>query len=143
MNFAEFITIHGKKVNKEAFIHLVQVACTDRKITDEEYRVLHKEGRRFGLTDPEIDDLIKSERNHQYIPPYSLEEKFDHLYQVAQMIVADDIVNDCEKRMIRKFSIEAGFSYDKIEDIVNLMIEGVKNGEEEDELYKKYRKNIF
>lgn len=143
MNLSDSITIHGRRVNKEAFIHLLQVACTDRKMTDEEYAVLHKEGRRFGFTDPEIDILMKVERNHEYIPPYSLEEKFGHLYQVAQMVLADDVINECERKMLRKFAIEAGFSYDKIDDLINLLIEGVKNNEDEEQLFVKFKKKLF
>lgn len=143
MNLSDSITIHGRRVNKEAFIHLLQVACTDRKMTDEEYKVLHKEGRRFGFTDPEIDELMKIERNHEYIPPYSLEEKFGHLYQVAQMVLADDVINECERKMLRKFAIEAGFSYDKIDDLINLLIEGVKNNEDEEQLFVKFKKKLF
>jgi hypothetical protein len=144
MNLSDSITIHGRRVNKEAFIHLLQVACTDRKMTDEEYKVLHKEGRRFGFTDPEIDILMKVERNHEYIPPYSLEEKFGHLYQVAQMILADDVINECERRMLRKFAIEAGFSDKTIEKLMELLLNGIKEDRSEEELLLEFRqKHLF
>lgn len=144
MKFADYINIHGKKVNKEAFIHLIQVAGTDKRITSEEYDVLHKEGRRFGLTDPEIDELMKAERNHQYVPPYSLDEKFEHLYQVAQLILADNVVNECEKKMLRKFAIEAGFSDKTIDKLKELLLEGIKEKRSEEDLLQEFRsKHLF
>ena len=143
MNFTDFITHHGKRVNKEAFVHLVQISKVDGKINKDELELLHKEGKKFGLTDPEIDKMIHSERDHHYHPPYSLEEKFDHLYNIAEMILADDVVKEGEKKMIKRFAIEAGFEYSKIDDLINLLFEGIKSNCDEEELYKKFRGKIF
>lgn len=143
MSFADFITHHGKKVNKNAFIHLVQVSRVDGKIGKEEFEMLHKQGKKFGLTDPEIDSIILSEKEHHYHPPYSLEEKFDHLFNIAEMIAADDNVKESEKKMIRRFAIEAGFSFDKIEHLINLVIGGVIAGTDEEKLFKEFKKELL
>lgn len=143
MNFSDFITNSGKRVNKEAFIHLVRVSKTDGKINKDELELLHKEGKKFGLTDPEIDKLIHSERAHNYIPPYSLEEKFDHFYSIAEMILADDIVKEKEMKMIRRFAVEAGFEYSKIESMISLLLEGIKSNEGEEDLFRKFKKIIL
>jgi hypothetical protein len=143
MNFSDFITHHGKRVNKNAFIHLVQISRIDGKINDDELELLHKEGKKFGLTDPEIDKLINSERDHHYHPPYSLEDKFEHFYNIAEMILADEVVKEGEKKMIKRFAIEAGFEYSKIDDIIDLLLEGIKANTSEEDLYKKFRKEIF
>jgi uncharacterized tellurite resistance protein B-like protein len=143
MNFSDFITHHGKRVNKEAFTHLVQISRVDGKINKDEQELLHKEGKKFGLTDPEIDKLIHSEREHHYHPPYSLEEKFDHLYNIAEMILADEVVKEGETKMIKRFAIEAGFEFSKIDDIVSLFLEGIKANVSEEELYKKFSKTVL
>lgn len=143
MNFSDFITNHGKRVNKDAFIHLVQISRVDGKIMKEEFDLLHMEGKKFGLTDPEIDQLIDSEKGHNYNPPYSLEEKFDHLYNIAEMILADSVISDCEVRMIKRFAIEAGFNDSKIDSILEILFEGVKNDLSEEKLYKQFRRHIL
>ncbi len=140
MNFTDFTTSHGKKVNKEAFIHLVQVSRTDKKVSKEELELLHKEGRKFGLTDPEIDSLMHAQRGHHYVPPYSLDDKFEHLYQVAQMILADEVVKESELKMIRKFAIEAGFQDKTIDKLVELLFEGIKKDRTEEDLLNEFRK---
>jgi len=140
MNFSDFVTHHGKRVNKEAFLHLIQVSKTDKNISKQEYELLHKEGRKFGLTVPEIDRLIASERDQHYHQPYSLQDKFEHLYQVAQMILADEVVDESEKKMLRKFAIEAGFSDKTIEKLIDLLLRGVRNNESEEDLLKEFRK---
>ena len=143
MNFSDFITHDGKRVNKEHYIHLIQVSMIDGSISKSEMELLHKEGRKFGLTDPEIDKLISSESHEHYHPPYSLNEKFDQLYNIAEMILADDVITDAEKKMMRRYAVMAGFSDNVIESLINLLLEGVANGEDEEKLLKEFRKKSF
>jgi len=143
MNFSDYITNHGKRVNKNAFIHLVQISKTDGRIQKDELELLYKEGKKFGLTDPEIDKLIHSEKDHHYHPPYSLEEKFEHFYNIGEMILADDVVREKELKLIRRFAIEAGFNDSKIENLINILFEGIKNNTNEEELYKIFRKTLL
>lgn len=143
MNFSDYVTNHGKRVNKEAFIHLVQISKTDGKISQNELDLLYKEGKKFGLTDPEIDKLIESEKDHHYHQPYSLAEKFEHLYNMAEMILADEIVNEKELKMIRRFAIEAGFEDSKIEGLIGILFDGIRNNTSEEVLYEKFRKHLL
>jgi uncharacterized tellurite resistance protein B-like protein len=143
MNFTDLITSHGKRVTKEAFIYLVQVSRVDGKINKEELEFLHKEGKKFGLTDPEIDKLINAERDHHYHAPYALEEKFEHLYNIAEMIMADDVVKEKERKMMKRFAIEAGFEYSKIEGLIDLVLEGIEKNTEEETLFAKFKKKLL
>lgn len=143
MNFTDFITHHGKRVNKDYFINLIQVSKIDGKIAESEMEMLHKEGKKFGLTDPEIDKLINTEGQQSYHAPYSLTEKFEHLYNVAVMILADEEVSDSERKMIRKFAIEAGFGDKAIDRLLEILFEGISKNETEEALLAKFKKNLF
>lgn len=140
MNFTDFITHHGKKISRDHFIHLVQVARIDGKISEPEIKLLHKEGKKFGLTDPEIDKILNSKDTLSYQPPYSLKDKFEELFNISEMIMADGIVTESENRMIRKCAIAAGFSDETIEKLIELLFEGVKEGEEEETLFNEFKK---
>lgn len=143
MNFTDFITNSGKRINKEYFINLIQISRIDGRISATELELLHKEGLKFGLTEPEIDILISSEINHQYTSPYSLKEKFEHLYNMAEIILADDIIKESEMKMIRKVAIEAGFEDYKIDKLLPLLFEGIRNNENEEALLAKFKKQLF
>jgi hypothetical protein len=140
MNFTDFITHHGKRISRDHFVHLVQVAKIDSKIDSAELEMLHKEGKKFGLTDPEIDSLIISEAEHHYHPPYSLKEKFDELYNIAEMILADGITTEGERRMITRYAISAGFDDNTIEKLVPLLFEGISRGDDEEKLLSEFKK---
>jgi hypothetical protein len=143
MNFTDFVTHHGKKVSRDHFIHLVQIAGIDGRIAAPEMELLHKEGKKFGLTDPEIDKILNTENTHNYHPPYSLKDKFEELYNIAEMILADDVVTESETRMLRKCAIAAGFTDDVIDKLIELLYEGVRNGEDEEKLLKEFKKKYL
>lgn len=143
MSFTDYISNHGRRVNKQAFVHLIQVSKVDGKLNPDEHALLHKEGKKFGLTDPEIDKLISSEGSSHYHPPYSLAEKFEHLYNMAEMILADDVVDEKERRMIKKFAIEAGFNESQLSGLTDILIDGVRDNTDEEILFKKFKKHIL
>lgn len=143
MSFTDFVSNHGVKVPKVHYLHLIQVARADGKIDPQEMAILHKEGKRFGLTDPEIDDLINKEKDHHYHPPYSLDEKFEDLYFIGEMILADDEVSDDEARLLKRFAVEAGFDDRAIGIIEDVLINGIRKGETEEEILRKFRRELF
>ena len=143
MNFSDFITNHGKRVNKEHYIHLIQITKIDGQISPPELEMLHKEGKKFGLTDPEIDKLIDSESFDHYDVPYGLMDKFDQLYNIAELILADDVITDSERRMMKRYAVTAGFRDEIIDDLLNLLLEGVKRGDDEEKLFKEFKKSYL
>jgi hypothetical protein len=143
MNFTDFVTNNGKKVNKEYFINLIQVSKSDGNISPEELDIIYKEGIKFGLAEPEIEKLIDSEADHVYHAPYSLTDKFSHLYNVAVMILADDEVTEKEKRLLRRFAIEAGFNDKAVDDLMELLLEGIRRNESEESLLSQFKKKLF
>lgn len=143
MNFSDFITNHGIRVNKEYFIHLIQVSKIDGVIHVSELEMLHKEGKKFGLTDPEIDKLINMEISNHYLAPYSLKDKFEHLYKVAVLILADDVITESEKRLLKKFATEAGFKDKAIDKLLDLLFKGIRKHESEELLLEKFKSHLF
>jgi hypothetical protein len=142
MNFSDFITDNGKRVTKDHFLHLVQIAEIDGKLTEVELEILHKEGRKFGLTDPEIDIIIDKEKDFHYVPPYSLQDKFDELYNIALVILADKNVSERERLILRRYAISAGFEDKVIELIIPHVLEGVQKGEDEEAIFNSFKKKI-
>ena len=104
---------------------------------------LHREGKKFGLTDPEIDALIESEKDHHYHAPYSLADKFDHFFNLAQIVLSDCEVHESERRMLRRFAIEVGFEDTKTDALIDLVLDGIKTKTPEEDLFKKFRKTLF
>jgi uncharacterized tellurite resistance protein B-like protein len=143
MNLSDFITNQDKKDTKAHYLRLIQVSKADGTISQDEFETLHKEGRKFGLTDPEIDQLINMESKVQYEAPYSLDEKFEHLVGVARIILTDGKINDNERKLIRKFAVEAGFDERAIDKLLEILFVGIVKDESEEDMLVKFRRFLF
>jgi uncharacterized protein YihD (DUF1040 family) len=143
MSFSDFITEHGNRVARQHYLNLIEVFKVNGKISPEEFALLHKEGRKFGLSEPEIDGLINQKSHHPYHAPYSLDDKFEQLYNVTEMMLADESVSDRELKLLRKFAVEVGFDDRAIEILKDVLIQGIKNHESEEKLLEKFKIEFF
>jgi hypothetical protein len=140
MNFLEHFDHPERKQDKEHFGHLIQIALADGKIEDSELEMLYRSGNKLGLTKEEIDDLLENTKKSAYIPPYELSKRFGQLYDIIKMVYADGQINNNEMRLATGLAIKSGFAEDEIPFLLSLLINGVKNGDSEDDLFDLYKK---
>jgi len=139
MTVLNYFDHHDRKASKEHFLHLIQVANADGVIDKSEKELLHRIGKHLGLTDTEIDELIQKKDLHTYSPPYELEKRFNQLYDVVAMALADGILYKHEISMIKRFAIASSFDNKDTERVVNLLINGIKYNKSEEELFKAFK----
>jgi len=140
MKLLEHFDHEGKKQDKEHFKHLIQVALADGIIEDNELKMLHRLGKNMGFTDPEIDDLLESTKNSTYNPPYELSKRFGQLYSVVKMVLADGKIDNNEMRLTTGIAIKSGFEETEIPTLLALLMNGIKNGADEEDLFNLYTK---
>ncbi len=140
MSLINYFDHHDRKAGKEHFLHLIQVAKADGVIDKMEMDMLHKMGKRLGLTDPEIDELIHKKDSKTYTPPYSLEDRFHQLYDVVAMALADGVMFTNEVKMFKRLAVASNFDDTTAEKLLNLLVNGIKQDKKEDELFQIFRK---
>lgn len=140
MSMINYFDHHDRKAGKEHFLHLIQVAKADGVIDKMELDMLHKMGKRLGLTDPEIDELIDKKDSKTFIPPYSLEDRFHQLYDVVAMALADGVMFSNEIKMFKRLAVASNFDDNDAEKLLNLLVNGIKQNKSEDELFHIYKK---
>jgi uncharacterized membrane protein YebE (DUF533 family) len=140
MNLLDQFDHPGRKQDKEHFSHLIQIALADGKIDDAELKMLFRFGSKMGFTTPEIEDLLEAGKNLAYIPPYELSKRFEQLYDVVKMVYADGIIDNNEMRLATGLALKSGFIEEDIPDLLALLIKGIKNGDDEDDLFDLYKK---
>lgn len=143
MSLLEHFDHPDRKQDKEHFRHLIQVALADGIIEDTELKMLHRFGKNLGFTDPEIDDLLELTKNSAYNPPYELSKRFEQLYGIVKMVLADGKIDNNEMRLTTGLAIKSGFIENEIPAVLSLLINGIKNGEDEEDLFKVYKKKIM
>src|SRR5665811_43119 len=140
MNLSNNFDHPVKTHNKEYFVHLVRIAKADDIITNSEKELLHRIGRKLSFTDPEIDNLVLTTDKSDYIPPYELSKRFDQVYEIVKMTLADGTIDKNEMRLAGAFAVKSGFSEAEIPNLLSLLIEGIKGGKDEEDLFEVYRK---
>jgi len=140
MNFLEHFDHPSRKQDKEHFGHLIQIAMADGKIETSELEMLHQFGSKLGLTAPEVDDLLETSKKSAYVPPYEFEKRFGQLYDVIKMVFADGKVDNNEMRLATGIAIKSGFTEQEIPVLLALLISGIKNGDNEEDLFDLYKK---
>ena len=144
MNIFNYFEHPEKKLNKDYFVQLVRSAKADDIIRNSELELLHSIGKKLGFTEPEINTLIATTDKSDYIPPYELSKRFDQVYEIIRIIMSDGEVDNSEMKLAEGFAMRSGFSEEEIPNLLALLIRGIKEGNDEEELfevYKKIRKN--
>jgi hypothetical protein len=140
MNVLDYFEQPYKKQNMEYFVHLVRIAMADDIIVNMELKFLHRIGRKLGFTDPEIDTLIKNTNKSDYTPPYEFSKRFEQVYDLVKMILVDDIIDDNELHMASNFAVKSGFEDDEIPKLLIFLINGIKQGKDEEDLFESFKK---
>ncbi len=140
MSTLDYFDHPEKKQEKEHFNHMIEVAIADGVIHANEMEMLRRMGRRIGLTEPEFESLISTAKKSAYHPPYELSKRFSQMYDIVSMILADGKVTNAEYNITYSLALKSGFTEHEIPDLVLLLIKGIKCGEDEEEIFKAYRK---
>lgn len=140
MSLLEHFDHPDRKRDKEHFGHLLQIALADGKIEDSELELLYRSGKKMGLTKEEVDMLIEDSKKLAFLPPFELSKRFEQLYDIIKMVYADGQVNSNEMRMATGMAIKLGFAEEEIPFLLTLLINGVKNNEDEEDLLSMYKK---
>jgi uncharacterized tellurite resistance protein B-like protein len=140
MNISNMFETPGKRQKKEHFNHLIRISMADGIIMQSELAMLHRIGRKMGFTEPEIEELIASGKKPEFDIPYELSKRFEQMYDVVKMILSDGQTDEKEIQLATGMALIYGFSEQEVPSLLELLINGVKTGEDEEELFRAYNR---
>ncbi len=140
MNNIDFSDHSIKKQNIDYFVHLVRIAKADDIISNPELELLNRIGKKLGFSDLAIDNLIESTGKSDYIPPYELFGRFEQVYEIVKMTLADGVIDKNEMRLASSFASKSNFKDDEIPNLLVMLINGIKQGKDEEDLFEQYKK---
>jgi len=97
-------------------------------------------GRKLGFTEPEIKNLIDTAAKQDYNPPYELAKRFEQLYDIVKMTLADGQIDNHEMRLASGFAAKSGFKESEIPNLLVLLMRGITEGKDEEDLFEVYKK---
>ncbi|GAB4206480.1 MAG: hypothetical protein Fur0023_16370 [Bacteroidia bacterium] len=113
---------------KNHFLNLCLLALSDEHMDTTEIEKLYQIGEEKGISKEEITEIILNPNQASDINmPQDVFTKVEYLYDFAQIIIADGVVDEREIKMMENFCNQFGFKQENIPSIIQFLIEEAKN----------------
>jgi len=96
---------------------LVHLSMADSFVADEEIKLIKTVGKRMGMTESQIEELIKNPQPIPNVRDLPAEEKFDYLYNVIQLMKVDGKIYQSEIQFCEKLAIGMGYKAGVVADL--------------------------
>ena len=126
------------KQNMEYFAFHVRIALADGMISSAESELLFDIGKKLGFSASEVNNLIETTRRTDDGSPGEYSKRFEQVYDIVKMTLADGAINKNEIRIATDFAIKSGFDENEIPSLLLLLINGIKKGKTASELLEIY-----
>ena len=118
MSISDLFDSGFQKRNQDHFAAIVRVAMGDGVISKEEKAFLDRLAHRLNIEPAEYAEILGDYKSHPINPPHSLEQRYERLYDLAQIVNADEIQDEHEVNLMGKIAIGLGFDTNQIGEIV-------------------------
>jgi len=115
---------------KAQFLRLYNIAFSDDNFHILELKMLYRFARDRGISEEDLNHLLLNPMHPtelSLLVPESIEEKISCLYQLCEMIWADDVVEDIERTALEKYIYHFGFKQENASDLANYLLQAVKD----------------
>lgn len=117
-------------------IDLYRLALVDEDFDMREVFLLTELCKKYNVNLNEISIKLTS-TEHEVLIPESIEERIKYLYELTQMAWADNIIQDCERDMLRNYALRYDFLEENVDSIVDYLIDSVRDGKTLESIYKE------
>ena len=118
MSISDLFDSGFQKRNQDHFAAIVRVAMGDGVISKEEKAFLDRLAHRLNIEAGEYAAILGDYNSHPINPPHSLGQRYERLYDLAQIVNADEIQDEHEVNLMGKIAIGLGFHTNQIGEIV-------------------------
>ncbi|MCK7559793.1 TerB family tellurite resistance protein [Chitinophaga sedimenti] len=108
---------------KNHFLHFYQMALSDSEIDVKELEALYLIGQDRGISREEIDNLLLQSGSVDILPPQSVLEKIDCLYDLSLIAWSDGQLDPEERETLERFCARFGFEDQNVGPICDYLLE--------------------
>lgn len=121
------------KQKKSHVKNLVKMASADGSVDDVEVEFLYKVAKKYGVDPEEVQYIIDNPDQYSFSPPATKEDRHAQLLNLTIMMMIDDVIDDNEMALLKKFAIGLGYPIMKVDKLIKVAIESVKDDLDEDD----------
>ncbi len=117
------------------FRNLIAMTKVDEDIDRAERGMLYKVGEKYGYARREVDQMIEAtSKDRVLVVSQAPEARFDQLYDLVQVMLADGVVDQHEIDHCRSMAEQLGVRHENVGPLVRRMMFGIVEGTPEDEI---------
>ncbi|MBT9395637.1 TerB family tellurite resistance protein [Hymenobacter sp. NST-14] len=131
--FGFFENEQTRKV-KSHIMNLAALAKADGHIDEREMNFIVAVGRKNGMRSGEVRSIVGNASNVHMVLPDNDSERFDQIFDLVDMMLADGVVDDTEMRFCVDMAQKLGFRQDVVGVLVLKISQGVKDGLPRDQI---------
>jgi len=120
--------------------NLILMAKSDNSIDKSELEVIFKIGKERGFSQEEVKDFIKDNKRTGLVRPDTVLEKYEQLFDLVQVMLADGIIEDDEMEFIVNFANKLGFRKITSAFVVTYILEGIESDLSARQIYNRIKK---
>jgi|TARA_Y100000991_G_C21920792_1_gene326402 hypothetical protein len=139
MSYSGIFSGNFKTRNRDHFAAIVRVALSDNIITEKEQKFINRLAILLEIDQSEVDQIIKNPKSYPINPPSNEQRRLERLYDLSRIVVADDIADEDEIELLKKFILALGFPSEEVDLITKKAIKLVQNNTEEDEFISSFK----
>lgn len=125
-----------KVLQRESHIrNLVLMANADNSISKSELQAIYAIGRERGFGDDEIAEIVKSDEQRNLEIPDSIDEKFEQLFDLTRVMLADGVIEDDEIDFCKEVATKYGFRKTISAILIALITREILNGKSRNQIH--------
>lgn len=119
---------------KSHISNLVAIAKSDGHFSMAEKRLIFEIGKKNGVSNEKVKDIIKSEEPIKFKIPKNDSLRFDQVADLAEMLLADGSYDESEIEVCIEIAEKLGFKKSIVGVLVRKIVTGLSNGQTKEEL---------
>lgn len=124
---------------KSHFLRLYQMALADDNFDVIELKMLYQFADERGVPKEELERLLLNPVDHSTSIPQDLPTRIEYLYDLACMILADDVITEDEKNALKKYCRKFEFLEDNIDELADYLLDCVQKGIPKNEIINQLK----
>lgn len=133
----------GPKIKKELLDshlkNLWEVAMSDGHIDDREVKLLFQIAKRHGVGKSRVNRVKNKMDTIDFIKPDNDKERFDQMYDLVMMMMADHEIDQNEMRVCNKYAEKLGFDKRIVDDLVVSISSNITVGNDSEETKERIK----
>jgi len=130
MKISKFLQLfkQGKVGAKSHMKNLLEVAMVDGEYDKTEKELLNTLAKKHRISKKQLQEIHDAPEHIDFEVPVDEKIKFEQLYELVHMMVADNYIDQAEIKLCGIFARKFGYDPDKTDELVNSISQNIQHG---------------